>query len=337
MYRIDWPDAAFNGGVGKRVNLIVVCSGVDTTFFEVTLSPAVNVTHRAGVAVAPADGNGNDPAVLYTTQGAVTFGQVKILANAANEGALHIVNSNDDGFGQFNSGGNTGQKNIGSFANGQLNIGFEVGQYNQGAGVGQINEGGTGNISGVDSQGIRDAMKLAPTAGDPAAGSVDKHLDDILEDTGTTLPAIMASCASVAANSTDATASGAITRKRGNSWSIALTLGEVTGYTSLWFSIKRSYDDADSASVLQVKLNSPSAADGLLYVNGAAATDATKASITVSNAGTGAIVIAVDETITDDIAPGSYYYDAQALITGAVTTPDSGTFTVTADVTRSVA
>lgn len=41
-------------------------------------------------------------------------------------------------------------------------------------------------------QGIADALKLAPTAGDPAAGSVNKHLDDILEDTGTTLPAQIA-------------------------------------------------------------------------------------------------------------------------------------------------
>jgi hypothetical protein len=40
-------------------------------------------------------------------------------------------------------------------------------------------------------QDIRDAMKLAPTAGAPTAGSVDKHLDDILEDTGTTLPALI--------------------------------------------------------------------------------------------------------------------------------------------------
>jgi len=33
------------------------------------------------------------------------------------------------------------------------------------------------------SQTNRDAMKLAPTAGDPAAGSLDKHADDILADT----------------------------------------------------------------------------------------------------------------------------------------------------------
>lgn len=46
-----WP-AARCGGAGKRANLIVVCSGVDTTFFEVALSPAVNVTYSAGVALS---------------------------------------------------------------------------------------------------------------------------------------------------------------------------------------------------------------------------------------------------------------------------------------------
>jgi len=33
-------------------------------------------------------------------------------------------------------------------------------------------------------QDVRDAMKLAPTAGTPATGSVDKHLDDLLTNTG---------------------------------------------------------------------------------------------------------------------------------------------------------
>lgn len=37
----------------------------------------------------------------------------------------------------------------------------------------------TGSDPGLNAQGVRDAMKLAPTVGDPAAGSVDKHLDDI--------------------------------------------------------------------------------------------------------------------------------------------------------------
>ena len=180
---------------------------------------------------------------------------------------------------------------------------------------------------GLTAQETADALLLAPS-GAAADGSAMAQLSNIAANT--------AVCASVAANSTDATAAGAITRKRGNSWSIALTLGEVTGYTSLWFTIKSSYDDADSAALLHVKLNNPSASDGLLYVNGAAAADSTKGSITVSDASTGAIIVAVDETITDDLAPGTYYYDAQALIDGDVTTPDSGTFTITADVTRSV-
>jgi hypothetical protein len=37
--------------------------------------------------------------------------------------------------------------------------------------------------SGMTQQGVRDAMKLAPSGGAPAAGSVDEHLDDILADT----------------------------------------------------------------------------------------------------------------------------------------------------------
>jgi len=36
--------------------------------------------------------------------------------------------------------------------------------------------------AGVTAQAVRDAMKLAPTVGDPATGSVDRHLDDLLTD-----------------------------------------------------------------------------------------------------------------------------------------------------------
>lgn len=43
--------------------------------------------------------------------------------------------------------------------------------------------------AGLTEQNVRDAMKLTPTAGAPSSGSVDEHLDDILTDTGTTIPA----------------------------------------------------------------------------------------------------------------------------------------------------
>lgn len=196
--------------------------------------------------------------------------------------------------------------------------------------------------SGTVEQQIRDAMRLAPTAGDPAAGSVDKHLDDLLTYAAAAEPADVWTYASrtlteSSTASTDSTTAGSISRRRGDSWSISLILGAITGYTSLWFTIKSAYGDADSAAILQVKKNASGSGDGLLYANGATAGDATKASITVNDATTGAITIAVDESITDDLSPAQLVYDAQALIAGAVTTPDSGTFTITADVTRSIA
>lgn len=40
----------------------------------------------------------------------------------------------------------------------------------------------------LTQQNVRDAMKLSPTAGAPSSGSVDEHLDDILQDTGTDIP-----------------------------------------------------------------------------------------------------------------------------------------------------
>lgn len=44
-------------------------------------------------------------------------------------------------------------------------------------------EQGPAGGGGLTQQQVRDAMKLAPTAGAPSAGSVDEHLDDILTDT----------------------------------------------------------------------------------------------------------------------------------------------------------
>lgn len=316
----------------------IVWGVVGTDYAEATVeSASANVTYQNGVAVAAADANGNVKAVLYGTQPAVTFGQVKILADVSSQGALHVVNSNADGQGVMYIGGEYGQVNSGVSSN---VVGVDAAGIRTAIGLATANLD-TQLAALPTDQDVRDAMKLAPTAGDPAAGSMDKHLDDLLTYADAAEPAdvwsyVSRTLTATPASTTDGTTAGAITRKRGNSWSISLTLGAITGYTSLWFTIKRSYDDADSASVVQVKLNATGLLDGLLYVNGAAATNDALGGITVSDASTGAIVVALDETVTDDIAPGTYYYDAQALISGAVTTPDSGTFTVTADVTRSV-
>ena len=214
---------------------------------------------------------------------------------------------------------------------------------------------GAGSIrwTGTAEEAVPAAVNVTYSAGVALAGRLAENADvsplaleataqAILEDTSTAgalLSGIDSNVDMLLAadtSSSDATTAGAISRRRGDSWSIPLTIGAITGYTSLWFTIKSSHDDADASALLQIKLNASGLSDGLLYVNGTTASSDALGSITVNNATTGAIVIAVDETITDDLAPGEYYYDVQALIGGNVSTPDSGTFTVTADVTRSV-
>ncbi len=114
-------------------------------------------------------------AELASTQGAITWGQQKILADVHYEGALHIVNENEDGFGQYNEGGGIGQVNMGEYAgqgnvsegetgygqlnvsegetgSGQLNSGGRHGQYNVSQGIdgsGQVNIGNK-SVDGYD-------------------------------------------------------------------------------------------------------------------------------------------------------------------------------------------
>jgi hypothetical protein len=69
----------------------------------------------------------------------------------------------------------------------------------------------TGGAS-LTAQQVRDAMKLAPTAGAPAAGSVDEELDDILADTAAMQPLIDVATSTRA---TDAGVDAAVTASHG--------------------------------------------------------------------------------------------------------------------------
>lgn len=126
-----------------------------------------------------------------------------------------------------------------------------------------------------------------------------------------------------------------ITQYRGDSWSIAIAdLGTLTGYTNIWFTVKRHEDDADTAAIIMIDTTT-----GLKYLNGAAVAAASnsKGSITVTDGADGDITIALDETMTDDLTPaGGLVWDVQALISGAVTTLGFGALNVVGDVTKAV-
>jgi hypothetical protein len=140
-----------------------------------------------------------------------------------------------------------------------------------------------------------------------------------------------------AAAVTAAVSGSALTILRGDTWSASITgLGDISNYSALWFTVKRDRDDADSASVVQILLSSPTVStDGLQRLNGASAT-ASQGSITVDDATAGNVTIAIDEAATAQLAGQACVYDIQVRrTTGAVNTLTEGECDVNADVTRS--
>jgi hypothetical protein len=130
-------------------------------------------------------------------------------------------------------------------------------------------------------------------------------------------------------------AGGKVTIHRGDSMSVSFTgLGDISGRSKLWFTVKSDKADADTAAIIMIEETA-----GLLYLNGAAAANAALGDITVTNAVTGAITVVLDETMADDLVPATgLRYDVQMLTAaGAVSTLTEDVAVITADVSRVVA
>lgn len=122
-----------------------------------------------------------------------------------------------------------------------------------------------------------------------------------------------------------------ITAHRGDTLSAALeNIGALTNYSKLWFTVKRDYDDADTAAVIQIEKTG-----GLLYLNGAVGT-AGNGSLTINDEATGDVTIVLNASETAKLSPGNYQYDIQILRSAGtpVSTLTYGEFVVPADVTR---
>lgn len=92
-----------------------------------------------------------------------------------NKDGLHI-SGNGTGHGAWVAGGASG-KDVLIYGNLVVDA---TGEYILGAiDWNDVQNRPTIGTSTLTTQNVRDAMKLAPTAGDPAAGSVDKQLDDV--------------------------------------------------------------------------------------------------------------------------------------------------------------
>ena len=175
---------------------------------------------------------------------------------------------------------------------------------------------------------IGNKINSAASAGDPwttdlsgyasgTAGAIIRRMGAALETTN----AIITKSASVRE----------LNIRRGDTLPAAFSgLGDITGYTDIWFTVKRDPSNADSAAEIQVT------GDGLAYINGVAAT-AANGSITVSDAAAGDISITVAAVETAKLAIRSgMYYDLQVKVGGVVSTIAAGRAHVIYDVTKSV-
>jgi hypothetical protein len=129
-----------------------------------------------------------------------------------------------------------------------------------------------------------------------------------------------------------------ITIWRGDTFSGALTnIGALTDYVSIDFTVKEAYSKTDDEATIRIRKNASGTSDGLMRLNGAAATSSALGSIAIDDLASGDITITLDETATDDLSTGTYVYDAQMISASGVKTLTYGKLIVTADVTRLVA
>lgn len=214
-------------------------------------------------------------------------------------------------------------------------------------------------LAGVTAAAVADAVCDEALSGHTTAGSVGKQLSDTaLEATLTaikgagwtneTLVAIKVLIDAIKAktdgldisaiNFVTAVNGTTITILRGDTFSGALTnIGTLTDYVSIDFTVKEADSKTDDEATIRIRKNASGTSDGLMRLNGAAATSSALGSIAIDDLATGDITITLDETATDDLSTGTYVYDIQMISASGVKTLTYGKLIVTADVTRLVA
>lgn len=121
-----------------------------------------------------------------------------------------------------------------------------------------------------------------------------------------------------------------ITVVRGDTLSIGLTgMGDISSRTKFVLTAKVSNDDLDADAIIQIVEGT-----GLTRFNGSGTVTAGHASLTVTNATTGAATVVLNATETAQLVVRDLVWDAQAILTAGPTTVASGAMSVVADVTR---
>lgn len=162
------------------------------------------------------------------------------------------------------------------------------------------------------------------------AGATYNNTEDSLEaitDAGASITNYITIPEAVAQASQD---EATISIVRGDTLRVSLpVMGTISSRTKLTFTAKESTDDADSAAIFQVIEGT-----GLTVLNGGSTVTAAHASLTVTNATTGAVDLVLNATETALLEVQDLVWDCQAILSTGITTPISGQVLVTADVTK---
>ena len=122
---------------------------------------------------------------------------------------------------------------------------------------------------------------------------------------------------------------------RGDTWSIPLSLADLTNYVTIDFTVKEQRSDSDTLAILQVRLNATGLDDGLLILNKAVYAVPADGSIAISDVPWGVITIAVEADATAELEPRTYDCDVQVIYaSGEVQTYHYSILQIPADVTR---
>lgn len=164
VYRVDWPDAAFDGGIGKRVQLTFVDgdAGAFTETLEVLLSPPANLADEDHTINSLTIDDDTGDAVTIITRGGNGNG-VNIQGNGSGDGVIIEGGATGNGL-QANGGATSGDGIVGfGQTDGDGIVAAGVGAGN--AGLNAIGNAGNGILATGSGSGFAGLKAIATVGG----------------------------------------------------------------------------------------------------------------------------------------------------------------------------
>jgi len=322
LCRVDWPDAAFLTGKA-RVQLVVNGAAVHPAVIECELVPwltpvtgaTVRAVNAADAALATSDQTDDIPGDVRTEL-AVELARIddEITSREASGAAAAALVSTDLAIAAVK---------VDTAAVVLATDTLEASATTIAAATDTLEASATTIAASVDTLEARLPAALV-------GGRMDSYVG-AMADGVITIDSYAVNAASVAA-----TVIGEdITVYRGTRWVIALTgLTSMTGYTKVYFTVKRHADDPDTAAVVHIQESTAGTGDGLLKLNGATAGTITDGSIVVNSAT--AVTVYLESASADDLsAEGPLVYGVKWIdATGAHVASAGGELTIAADIPR---